>query len=132
MTRILIILTSLVAILGMGGQCTQQQQQTSTSTVVTLAGLAAANNRTVAGIVVGGQLFCQKNGGTINDVVAVAAPIAGALMPQWASVINVGAGVVASTCASIDAIPVPPPTTVPLASVPVVVTPAAVVLKPAS
>ena len=109
-----------------GCNLTPQQQATGAAAVTTLAGLAAAHNATVATLVTQGALFCQKSSG----IVAIAAPVAGSLVPQYASVIGASAAVVAQVCASLEAaaVPVPPPTNVPLNQVPVVTTPAAALL----
>ena len=97
----------------------------ATPAVATLAGLAAANNTTVADLVVKGQLFCQAASGPVAVADAVGD------MTSFASVINASATAVSDVCAAVDAVPVPPPATIPLASVPVVTTQAAAALAPA-
>lgn len=69
----------------------------------TLAGVAAANNATVAQLVRGGALFCQQ-AGAWGDVVAMLAPTG-----QPYRVIGRTAAEVAAVCAAIQAVPVPPP-----------------------
>lgn len=103
----------------------------ATPAVVTLAGLAAANSTTVAGLVTKGQLFCNKTvAGADSDVVALSG-LATTFGVPYASVIGAVASDVAKACAAIGMVPVPAPATVALASVPVVATPAAAVLAPA-
>jgi len=106
------------------GQAVQAEMATATPAVSTLAGLAAANNATVADLVTKGQLFCETAGGPV----AVADTIGG--LTSYASVINASASTVQDVCAALDAVPVPPPSTIALASVPVVVSPAAAALAP--
>ena len=79
----------------------------------TLLDLAAANNTTVATLVTKGQLFCQYAG----TVVAVATTFGAS-----SSVIGKASNVVADVCGALNAaaVPVAPPTNVPLNTVPVV------------
>lgn len=69
---------------------------------VTLAGAAAAQNKDVAAVVAGGQLFCQASGTVLALLDATGKP---------SSVIGKAAPVVAEACKAISAVavPVPPP-----------------------
>lgn len=86
-----------------------------TAAVATLAGVAAAKNTTVASIVAKGQLFCQSGG----SIVAILDTLYGPT-----TVIGQTASVVAQACATINAVPTPPPANP--AAVPVVTAPAPV------
>ena len=95
-------------------------QQNALQAVTTLASVAAASNQTVAGLVTKGQLFCSGAGGIVALVSS---------LTSGSSVIGQTASDVAAACAAIQGVPVPAPATVPLASVPVVVSAAAAGLK---
>jgi hypothetical protein len=82
----------------------------------TLAGVAAANNTTVAQIVSDGQLFCSGASG-------IFAVLSGLTSPT--SVVGKAAPVVANVCKSVDAIAVPVSPPDAAAAVPVVVVPGA-------
>ncbi len=106
------------ALLGLGfGACSMfSPGAPGNNAVATLAGIAASKNTTVATIVTKGQLFCQSASGIVALVKDLSSPT---------SVIGVSSTVVADACATINATPVPPPTNVPLDSVPVAVAPMA-------
>jgi hypothetical protein len=82
----------------------------------TLAGVAAANNTTVAQIVSDGQLFCSGASG-------IFAVLSGVKVPS--SVIGQSSAVVANVCKSVDAIAVPVSPPAAAAAVPVAVVPGA-------
>jgi hypothetical protein len=89
---------------------------TTTSAVATLASVAAANNSTVATLVTKGQLFCKSASGIVALLTSLGSPT---------SVIGIAGTVVADGCNLIGAVPVAPPTSVPLDTVPTVTAPAA-------
>jgi hypothetical protein len=76
-----------------------------TRAVQTLAGLAAAKNKTVAAVVADGALFCRKVGPLV-PFVAVAVSVSTGLP---VSVVGKAAEDVANTCAAVGGVPVPPP-----------------------
>ena len=85
----------------------QQVQVTAgTAAVTTLASIAAANNATVAQMVTQGALFCQKAGPANLAAPFVLANASGAPV----AVTGQAASAVAAACASLEAIPVSPPT----------------------
>lgn len=111
--------------------CTAAQQ----TAVTTLLQAAAASNTTVADAVAKGALFCQSP--KLGAVVAVTSAAGGIVSVVNATIgqdVQTAANTVLGLCQSVDAAatPVPPPTTVPLNSVPVAVVPSvpvAAVLK---
>jgi|GEM_PF-2316003 len=113
--RVTVVIAVAMALAG----CTAGQIDTATTAAVTLAEVAAANNSTVAKLVNGGALFCQKESGLISaaaSLVPVVAVMTGA--GAAASVLDQSAQAVAETCAKLGAVPVSPP--VNAASVPMV------------
>jgi hypothetical protein len=127
MTRIRTL--ALLPLLAFAG-CTAAQTTAATGPLVTLASLAAQNSTTVAALVVKGQTFCGKIGGLDSDVVALASLAGGLGAPAKAtSVVGQLAGYVSDACGAIGLVPVPPPATVPLATVPVVASAAPAVAK---
>ena len=117
--------------------CTATQLATAQSTaaaasgpVTTLAALAAQRSTTAADLIAKGALFCRKADGSVAAIattVGMVGPVV-SVLPYGAvavSVIGASASAVASVCAAIEAIPVPPPTNVAMDTVPVVAVPAA-------
>ena len=120
----------LVAGIGIGlAACTAQQQSTATAAapaIQTLADLAASKSTTAARALADGAAICK----TTSGYVALAQTLGG--FTSYASVIDATAGAVQEACAIAQGVPVPLPASVPAASVPVVVLPAAAALKPAN
>ena len=120
MKRIILSAVALLALAGCSGTATLGSPATPGSPAATLVpaaatllDLAAANNTTVATLVTKGQLFCQYAG----TVVAVATTFGAS-----SSVLGKASAVVADVCGALNAaaVPVAPPTNVPLNTVPVV------------
>lgn len=117
-----IVLAALVALAGCG--TTTTQQTAVTGAVATLAGVAAAQNTTVASLVTKGNLFCSQKVVLGAPLVVALANLAGAPV----SVTGMAAADVATACGLIGAVPVAPPAdpaSVPVVAAPVAVLPAA-------
>lgn len=112
--------------------CTPAQQAATT----TLLQAAAASNTTVASAIAKGALFCQSpKFGSVVALVSTAGGIVSVINATAGQDVQAGAATVLGLCQSVDAaaVPVPAPTNVATASVPVAVAPsvpAAAVLKP--
>lgn len=99
----LAILATAVALAACG--TTPTQQTAIGGAVATLAGVAAAQNSTVASIVTKGGLFCSQKVAVGAPLVVALANLSGAPV----SVTGMASKDVAAACGLIGAIPVPPP-----------------------